>query len=63
MEQYRPSKNDILSMLDNLDVLEEKLIARVIYWSQESKKKPTTKWIKVMTKHICHVKTSQCAKN
>ena len=39
MEQYHQLKNDILSMLDNLVVLEEKLIARVIYWSQESKKK------------------------
>ena len=39
MEQYRQLKNDISSMLDNLDALEEKLIARVIYWSQESKKK------------------------
>ena len=34
MEQYRQLKN-ILSMLDNLDALKEKLIGRVIYWLQE----------------------------
>ena len=39
MEQYRQLKNDISSMLDNLDALEEKLIARVIYWSQKSQTK------------------------
>ena len=39
MEQYRQLKNDISSMLDNLDALEEKLIARVIYWLQESQTK------------------------
>ena len=31
MEQYRQLKNDISLMLDNLDALEEKLIARMIY--------------------------------
>ena len=31
MEQYRQLKNDISSMLDNLDALEKKLIARVRY--------------------------------
>lgn len=31
MEQYRQLKNDMSLMLDNLDSLEEKLIARVIY--------------------------------
>ena len=36
MEQYRRLKNDVSSMLDNLEALEEKLMARVIYWSQES---------------------------
>ena len=36
MEQYRQLKNDISLMLDNLDALEEKLIARMIYWSRES---------------------------
>ena len=30
MEQYRQLNDDILSMLDNLNTLEEKLIARVI---------------------------------
>ena len=34
MEQYHQLKN-ILSMLDNLDALKEKLIGRVIYWLQE----------------------------
>jgi len=33
MEQYCQLKNDISSLLDNLDALEETLIARVIYWS------------------------------
>ena len=32
MEQYRQLKNDISSMLDNLDALEEKLIAT---WSTD----------------------------
>jgi len=31
MEQYRQLKNNISSMLDNLDTLGEKLMARVIY--------------------------------
>ena len=30
MEQYRQLKDDISSMLDNLNALEEKLLARVI---------------------------------
>ena len=33
MEQYRLLKNNILSMLDMLDALEEYLIAQVIHWS------------------------------
>ena len=39
MEQYCQLKNDISSMLNNLDALEEKLIARVRYWSPESQTK------------------------
>jgi len=43
MEQYHQLKNDISSMSDNLDALEEKLIARVIYWSQESQQNGSIK--------------------
>ena len=39
MEQYCQLKKDISSMLDNLDALEQKLMASVMCWSQESQTK------------------------